>query len=249
VANGIPDLGKKVGPLPLGVWIAVLLGGLGLAYFINKRQGGGSSTPMEEQLGAEPGVGVGGGQQFESSPPVITDPTPSGYETNDQWARAAILYLLSEGKDPNESTLALSRYISEQPLTNAQQALVGLAINKLGPPPFLPINPPDNPTTPPTNPPVTPPADPVLTAPTGLKTWGNGPSVLTVPLEWNKVTGAAYYRVYRKGVAFNVGASTDTRTTIGGLKPGTSYTFHVRAVSAKGKLGPPSSSLTAKTKK
>lgn len=247
MADGIPDLGKKVGPLPLGVWIAVLLGGLGLAYFINKRQGGGS-TPIEERLATEPGVGVGGGQQFENSPPVITDPTPKGYETNDQWARAAILYLLSEGKDPNESTLALSRYISEQPLTSAQQALVGLAINKLGPPPFLPINPPNNPTTP-TTPTPTTPTEPALTAVTGLKTWGKGPSVLTVPLEWNKVNGAAYYRVYRKGVAFNVGASSDTRTTIGGLKPGTSYTFHVRAVNAKGKLGPPSSSLTVKTKK
>lgn len=244
------DLGKQVGPLPLGAWIGVVAGGLGIAWYVNKNAGGGSTTPQEEApiLGAEPGVGTGGGQ-FIYDPPQTGPSTSSGYETNDQWARAAILFLLSEGKNPNTATLAISRYIAEQPLNAEENALVGLAIGKLGPPPFLPVNPPDQP-PPTTNPPPTnpPPATPALTAPANLRTWGNGPSVLTVPLKWDKVTGAAYYRVYRKGVAFNIGASTDTQTQIGGLRPATSYTFHVRAVDKNGKLGPSSASKTFKTK-
>lgn len=245
------DLGKQIGPLPMGAWIGVVAGGLGIAWYVNKNAGS-SPAPQSGDGLTDPGSGAGGGQ-FLDSPPQTNPPAASGYETNDQWARAAILFLLSEGKNPNTATLAISRYIAEQPLNNEENALVGLAIGKLGPPPFLPINPPDQPpsTTPPptTIPPppsTTPPA--ALTAPGNLRTWGNGPSALTVPLKWDKVNKAAYYRVYRKGVAFNVGASTDTQTTIGGLRPGTSYTFHVRAVSAAGKLGPSSTSKTFKTK-
>jgi chitodextrinase len=72
---------------------------------------------------------------------------------------------------------------------------------------------------------------------------------MTVPLKWNKVTGADYYRVYRHGISGNIGSSEDTQITIGGLKPNTSYTFTVRAVGDDGKLGPASSSKTVKTKK
>lgn len=251
MASGL-DLGKQVGPLPLGAWIGVVAGGLGIAWYINRNAGKGSASPPAEEaltVGAEPGVGTGGGQ-FIYDPPQTGPSTPTGYETNDQWARAAILYLLSEGKNPNTATLAVSRYIAEQALNAEESALIGLAITKLGPPPFLPVNPPDPPVVnPPVTPPVTPPASVTLTAPGNLRTWGNGPSVLTVPLQWDKVTGAAYYRVYRKGVAFNIGASTDTKTTIGGLKPGTSYTFHIRAIDSKGTLGPSSASKTFKTKK
>lgn len=252
------DLGKQVGPLPMGAWLGVVAGGLGIAWYVNKNAGKTPAASVGDGL-TEPGSGAGGGQ-FIDSPPTVNPPAPTGYETNDQWARAAILFLLSEAKNPNTATLAISRYIAEQPLNNEEHALVGLAIAKLGPPPFLPINPPDAPpvTPPPTNPPVTPPpgkppvkpppASVTLTAPKNLRTWGKGPSVLTVPLQWEKVTGAASYRVYRKGVATNVNTSIDTKTTVGGLRPGTSYTFHVRAVDKKGKLGPSSASKTFKTK-
>lgn len=253
MASGM-DLGKQVGPLPLGAWIGVVGGGLALAWYMNRK--GGGATPIAEEdpttIAAEPGVGTGG-QQFIYDPPQTGPSTPAGYETNEQWGRAAIVYLLSEGKDPGLSMLAISRYIGEYSLTSEQQALVSLAINKLGPPPQLPTNPPDLPTTPttptPTTPtPTTPTPGATLSAPKNLRVWGKGPSVLTVPLQWDSVAGAAYYRVYRKGVAFNIGASTDTKTTIGGLRPNTSYTFHVRAVGATGKLGPSSAAKTFKTK-
>lgn len=246
MANGL-DLGKQIGPLPMGAWLGVVAGGLGIAWYVNKNAAKTPAASVGDGL-TDPGSGAGGGQ-FLDSPPQTNPPAATGYETNDQWARAAILFLLSEGKNPNTATLAVSRYIAEQPLNAEENALVGLAIGKLGPPPFLPINPPDQPPIveppPPGNP---PPPSTTLSAPGNLRTWGKGPSVLTVPLAWDKVTGAAHYRVYRRGVAFNVGDSTDTKTTVGGLRPGTSYTFHIRAVDKNGKLGPSSASKTFKTK-
>jgi len=251
VASGL-DLGKQVGPLPLGAWLAVVAGGLGIAYYINKNAGKGGGTQIEEptQGVLEPGVGTGG-QQFIYDPPQTGTPTPSGFETNDQWARAAILYLLSEGKDPNKSTLALSKYIGEQALTNEEQALVGLAIAKLGPPPFLPVNPPNPPTTDPptTNPPTNPPPVAPLTAPTGLKEWGSGPFAHVVALQWNPVPGASYYRVYREGVAYNVGSSEDTKIQVGGLTKGKVYRWRVRAMRVKpgvDEMGPPSAWYTSR---
>lgn len=247
---GEMDLGKKVGPLPLGVWIAVVGGGLALAFFVNRRTANTLPLLPDSDVGTGGSASQGG---FTYDPPSSGggggSAAPSTYDTNDAWGRAAILYLLSEGKDPGKVTLAVSRYLGEQPLTAEYQAMVSLAIAKLGPPPQLPVNAPDLPNdgTPATPPPPAP-VEPTLTAPKNLRTWGNGPSVLTVPLQWDKVPGAAYYRVYRKGVAFNIGASTDTKTTIGGLMPKTSYTFHVRAVDSKGNLGPASEPRTFKTK-
>jgi hypothetical protein len=249
VASGL-DLGKQIGPLPLGAWIGVVAGGLGLAWYVNRNSGSATSNPIEESTGiaAETGVGTGG-QQFIYDPPQGGPASPTVYETNEQWGRAAILHLLSEGKDPGTSTLAVSRYLGEYSLTADQQALVSLAIAKLGPPPQLPSNPPDLPGTTPTPTPTPTPTTPALTAPKNLRTWGKGPSRLTVPLQWDPVPGAVSYRLYRKGVAFNVGHSIDTKATVGGLRPNTSYTFHVRALDKTGKLGPSSTSKTYKTKK
>ena len=249
MASGL-DLGKQVGPLPLGAWLAVVAGGLGLAYFINKK-GGAGNQPVEEpaQGVLEPGVGTGG-QQFIYEPPQTGTATPTTFETNDQWGRAAILYLLSEGKNPNTSTLAIAKYIGEQSLTNEEQALVGLAIAKLGPPPYLPVNPPAPPTTdPPTTNPPPPPTTTPLTAPTGVKEWGSGPFAHVVALTWTPVSGASYYRVYREGVAYNVGSSEDNKIQIGGLTKGKVYRFRVRAVRVKAgvdELGPPSAWYTAR---
>lgn len=187
-----------------------------------------------------------------SQPPVNVDtnPLPS---TNAEWATQAVDKLTDVGYDSITASAAIGKYLARLDLTEAQADIVRQAVALLGMPPSgdFPIKvAPITPTTPtPTNPTPTDPSGASLAGPTGLTTWGNGASKQTVPLKWNPVPGADYYRVYRAGVAYNIGSSEDTQITIGGLKPNTSYTFHVRAVGQDGKYGAASAKKTVKTKK
>lgn len=249
------DLGKQVGPLPLGAWIAVVAGGLGLAWYVNRNSGGGGGSGADSGT-VDPGsaeTGVGGGQMIYE-PPQTSTVSPDTYDTNDAWGRAAVVWLISEGVNPLKAQTAITKYLGEQSMTAEEQALVTRALGKLGPPPSMPNPAPvggsdgsgqtgggGGTTTP-------PPPSATLTAPKNLRTWGHGPTKLTVPLQWDAVPGATSYRVYRSGVSFNIGASVDTKFTVGGLLPGKSYTFHVRAMKGS-KLGPSSASKTFKTKK
>lgn len=255
------DLGKQVGPLPLGAWIAVVGGGLALAWYVNKSQGSGGDSTLP--LLPDSDVGTGGSSSqggYTYDPPNTGGNSSTDYSTNDEWGRAAVVYLMGQGVNPVTATRAVNKFLGEEQLTADEQALISKAIGAIGPPPVLPGNPPppasdDSGEPPPSNggdnnpPPTQNPPDVVLTAPKNLRTWGHGPTVLTVPLQWDPVPGAAYYRVYRGDVAFNVGASADTKTTIGGLTPGKSYTFHVRAVDSKNRFGPASERKVFKTKK
>lgn len=185
-----------------------------------------------------------------SQPPVNVDtnPLPSN---NAEWTTQAIDKLTDIGYDGITVSIALGKYLARQDLTASQADIVRQATALLGNPPVgeYTIKVGESTTPPPTttNPP--PVSGSSLPAPTGLTTWGNGASRLTVPLKWNAVPGASYYRVYRSGVSENINSSQDTQTTIGGLQANKSYTFHVRAVGSDGKYGPKSATKTVKTKK
>lgn len=88
---------------------------------------------------------------------------------------------------------------------------------------------------------------------TGLKQKEGSTS--QVKLAWNKVSGATGYEIYQYHTKDKkyvmIGTTTTTSKTIGGLKPGTSYSFKVRAykkVKGKNYYGATSSALTATTK-
>ncbi len=191
--------------------------------------------------GSDPGYNGASGSQ----PPVYVDSNPAP-TTNAEWATQAVDKLTDIGYDGLTASAAIGKYLARLELTEAQADIVRQANALLGPPPVG-----DFPIRVGTTPPVVPPPntdDALPAAPTGLTTWGNGPSRLTVPLKWNPVPGADYYRVYRAGVAYNIGSSEDTQITLGGLKANTSYTFHVRAVGENGKYGPASAKKTVKTR-
>lgn len=145
------DLGKQVGPLPLGAWLAIVAGGLGLGYYINKRQ---KAPEPEPQLLAERGVGEGGGQ-FIYEPPT-TGTTPAIEETNLTWGRKATDWLTSTGVDPYAADQAIRKYLQAEQLTIAEKAMVNLVLTRFGAPPE-PL-PPAEPTPAPT-PTPTPVAD------------------------------------------------------------------------------------------
>jgi poly(3-hydroxybutyrate) depolymerase/chitodextrinase len=84
-----------------------------------------------------------------------------------------------------------------------------------------------------------------LPAPAGLVSTGATDS--SISLQWNAVSGAAGYNVYRMGTKVNASTVTGTAYTDSGLLPGTSYTYTVRAVTSSGAAGPDSAPVSAST--
>lgn len=140
MATGL-DLGKQVGPLPMGGWLVVIAGGLAVGYVINRNMAKNASAGNEQdptQL-TESGVGGGGGQ-FVYTPPSSgsTDTAP---QTNATWGAKAKNWLIAPPQSINPTTAdnAIRKYLSGQSLTVAERAIVDLALVRFGvPPDFIP---------------------------------------------------------------------------------------------------------------
>lgn len=148
------DLGKQYGPLPLGAWLAVVAGGLGIAWYT--RRSGATPIPMEDTSGV-PGVGVGAPAPWTpiTGTPPVTEPTPQEPQTNDQWAVIAIRWLVAQGYPPNVADSAVRKYISGVALSVQEYTLIGLALvaPSVGPPP-QPLPPVEDQEPPPPPPPT-----------------------------------------------------------------------------------------------
>lgn len=141
------DLGKQVGPLPLGGWIAVVGGGLAVGYFINRRGAESSATveSEEEAIVGEPS-GAGGGQ-FIYDPPTVVKPEEEEKEpdSNFDWSFRAKNYLTGlPGIDAVKAANAVERYLAGMSLSTTEKGWINLALAVLGPPPE-PITPVDIP--------------------------------------------------------------------------------------------------------
>lgn len=166
------DFGRQVGPLPLGAWVAVVGGGLGIAY-VSRRANSDDEPIIVTDTSGEPGVGVGGYGAYMPTPgygpPIETD---GGITSNTQWGQQAFTFLVSMGNDPALADKAVRDYLSGIALGFQSNAMIALALAKLGQPPEqLPDAPavPDRPTPkPPTStprPPVARPTPPKRPAP------------------------------------------------------------------------------------
>lgn len=255
-------LTKKAGPFPLWVYIV----GVGGAYwYLKKKQAASSSSGTTgQQTDSAGNVGVidpdtgyvEGSVQDDAAlaamnnGPGATSTGSSGsttagqYATNEDWARAAINYLVGIGVDPTSANAAITQFIGSQTLTSEQQGEVNLAIQALGAPP--------NPPTPGGSPGgiVTPPSGGTTYAtnpPTGLAVASKTSS--TIAVKWNKTTNASAYTVtYWTGSAphqTQTVSGTAASATLTGLKAGALYTIQVQAMPAK--PGDPSASITATT--
>lgn len=197
------NFGKMIGPLPLGMWLVVGAGGAAVLYFTWNAQN--SAPETVEDVSGEPGVGtgaVGGGYTYQ--PPPEGGVQPTDFETNEEWGRAAINWLISEGKDPgvanNAITKALQGGQDEYRLTTQEYAMWLLALARFGAPPspVFPTPPVTSPTTPtPPKPPQEGPTSPPK--PTSAMYIENlRPGIVRV--RWNPVPWAARYDVYLNGV-------------------------------------------------
>lgn len=151
------ELARKVGPLPLGGWLAIAAVGVAAAIIIQRRRAAANAAaasaepsvvgPDGERLDATavasytPGgfvVGGGGTQATGNTNgaddsfmgPAIPDP-----KTNSDWARAANNYLIGRGYEPSIVIDGVSRFLGGSVLTTQQQAMINDALQNVGPPP------------------------------------------------------------------------------------------------------------------
>lgn len=141
------DLGKQIGPLPLGGWVAVVAIGGGIAWYARKQ--GNTSPLVVEDVSGTPGVGVGGsGAYVPVVPPTnAADAKPTN---NEDWGIAMVQWMTAKGYDSATSELAVRKYLNQAKLSPQEWTLVTLGMAILGPPPqslgYIPDDPTDAPT-------------------------------------------------------------------------------------------------------
>jgi hypothetical protein len=217
---------KKVGPLPMGVWIAVIAGALGLAYYLN-RSGGMLSASSDNQQLPQPeistagvaGVGRNAAGWSYSPPPPTKNPTKQKITTNNEWGQAAVKYLISQNYPPNLADSAVRNYLGGQELTSNEQALIAEVLKKLGEPPELVAT---HPKPPPNKKPVTP--NPKFAAHV------TGSTSSTITIAWNAYPEAVVYSVYS---GHWLGYAQGTSYTAKGLDPSNKYIFTVHPETTK----------------
>lgn len=134
MADGL-DLGKQVGPLPLGAWVVVVGAGLGIAYYARRQ-----NVPPEivESGNGEPGVGVGGSGVYTQLTPVVPSQGNTRPTTNEEWGTRAIQYLVQDRNQPLQTAdQAVRKFLGGLTLSASEYTLISLAVIQLGYPPQL----------------------------------------------------------------------------------------------------------------
>jgi nucleoid-associated protein YgaU len=152
------DFGKTYGPLPMGAWVVLVGGGLGIALYSSRSK---KPTIAVEDTSGVPGVGTGAQSLWvQNAPPAGSDSVADDkFTTNEEWARAAVNYLIAQGYDASLADTAVRKYLQSKPLSLSEKALLTVALAKYGALPILLPDPPDLPQIP------QPPAAPQPPAP------------------------------------------------------------------------------------
>lgn len=176
------NLGKQVGPLPVGAWVAVVGGGLAIGWYFSKgtaANNADSKVPL-----TEPGVGTGGGQMVYDPPSNVETPANNTITDNATWGRRAINWLIAQGYDPGLSQSAVSKFLNGTNRTLTEQTLINLALVQFGAPPED-VQLPEDPVNPPgTNPPPTNPPPPVNTKPYVLHKVAPGETIFSIAAKY-----------------------------------------------------------------
>lgn len=229
------DLGKQYGPLPLGAWIVVVGGGLGIAYYANRQ----SQPPVEvEDQSGVPGVGTGDVGGWTSTDPGTI--SQGAITTNEQWAIRAINDLIAQGYNSVDADSAIRGYIGGIKLSVKETALLAVALAKWGSPP-QPLPPSEGGT-----------GTGTLAAPTGFRVVSTGSTTVTVA--WNPVDGASSYRVYMSDGSGPVQGSVSAETTqrqyqFAGLKRNWQHYFSVFSVDSSGQRQGGTATISVRTKR
>lgn len=140
-------LGKRVGPLPVAGWLAAVVGGLGIAWYI-RRSGQGSdagtadagtgyTTAGEAVTGGTGGAAVSDPYGPATDVPDLPDPAPSStaITTNAQWRIAAVKYLIGLNVAGTSAEKAVAAYFAGTVLTAQQGTWINQVLAGIGPTP------------------------------------------------------------------------------------------------------------------
>jgi LysM repeat protein len=145
------DLSKKIGPLPLGAWIASVGGGLALLAYHKRQAAAAAPAVAMNDTSVPTGVADGsvGGWTATSPADGVTgvgtvpasDLAPAT-TTNEDWSVRAINGLIADGYPAAVADSAIRKYMDGGTKMGAQEfALVNIALAKYGSPP-IPLPPP-----------------------------------------------------------------------------------------------------------
>lgn len=246
-------LKKKVGPLPVGVWIIAGGAGIAIAMYMRRQSAATDVTPADPEsqdfnLGGNtdtpPGAGnLGAGGN--TTPAVPTAPAD-----NDEWFKRAVDLLVIRGGSGATINAALGKFLNGESLGQSDRAIVDTAILLLGNPPTQPPPAPNAPPVPPRVPPrdVPPmPGTPGKIAKPGppvrphLVTLVPGRATVAV----TAVPRATSYRWFLNGELAN--STPGTSVTLTGIVKGHNYTVGVQPQNSAGN-GPESGGLSFKGK-
>ncbi|MYS19161.1 Fibronectin type III domain-containing protein [Streptomyces sp. DvalAA-14] len=223
----------------------VIIIGVGGALYIGWRWYTASQMPADDTTAADDGFSdpgalptVPGAYDDAVGIPDDTGGDTSSYgftgTTNSQWTQYAATQLSMDGDTSYVTVLTdLGYFLAGKALTADQVSIVQAAIAVAGYPPEG-------------NHPIVSGGDSTITvAPTGLS--GAATNSTTVHLSWGAVPGADGYRIYRSGDEAPASEAFGTSGTVGGLQPGTAYTFQVAAHTSSGNIGPKSNAVSITT--
>lgn len=142
-------LNRKVFGIPV-VWIALAVSVVAVYAAIKLKP---AEEPTEEEVPTEEETPEFDGDDGEIQQPVFVanppqQPGPSP-DTDEKWARRCIDWLRAGGTSVELATAGITKYLNEEPLTEAERAVVNRAIAEFGLPPE---SVPNTPTVPPRNP-------------------------------------------------------------------------------------------------
>jgi nucleoid-associated protein YgaU len=149
----MPDLGKQIGPLPLGAWVAVVGGSLAFMFYTRSHAGGSSDSegdvPATDALLSDVGFGgVGAVGAYVPTNGGVDTPasTTDVINSNVQWGQKVFAFLVGQGNDPATVDKAVRDYTSGISLGAQANALITQGLGKFG---MLPESVPDAPKLPP----------------------------------------------------------------------------------------------------
>lgn len=245
MASGLPAWAtKQVGPLPMGAWAILIPGALAAGIWL-KNQRDEPLEPIAPDPYPDSGKGPAGWVAPGLNEYIPAEPDP---ETNEQWARKAVKFLLGQNYDAGLADSTIRRYLAGLALSPQEQTLLNEVLRRIGSPPIL-LPPTDrppvqSPTTPP-GPPVTPPVAPTpIPAPRNLRITGRTAS--SISLDWDSVAGAIGYVITeRSSLGASLNGSFGSSFTKMRLAPNLPHTFEVSARTWRGSGG--KASITAST--
>lgn len=175
------DLGKQVAGQPIGVWVAIVGGGLAIGWYFSKGTAEKNSADDTLVPVTEPGVGTGGGQFIYDPPTSVENPANNAITDNATWGRRAINWLIAEGYDPGTAQSAVSKFLNGTNRTLTEQTLINLALIEFGTPPEE-VQLPETPVTPP---PTTPKPPPSAAKPYVLHRVAPGENITSIARKYN----------------------------------------------------------------